>query len=73
VPEEHQDKRSPGNQADPAQAGGDMLERAPALGQKSETAPTQAARRAQKRIPGTGITRVPQFNAYICECRHSPR
>jgi glycosyltransferase involved in cell wall biosynthesis len=32
-----------------------MLERAPALGQERQAALAQAAHRAQKRIPGTGI------------------
>jgi hypothetical protein len=41
--------------ADPAGAGGDMLERLPPLGQQREAALAQAAHRADQRVPGPGI------------------
>ena len=48
-------KRGPGDVADLAGAGGDVLEGAPAAGEQRESAFAQAAQGAEQRVASTGI------------------
>jgi hypothetical protein len=55
VLEVSQDERGPGDAADLAGAGGDVLEGAPAVGEQSEPAFAQAAQRALDGVAGASI------------------
>jgi hypothetical protein len=50
-----EDEGGAGDVTDPARAGGDVLEGAPALGEQGETAFSEAAQRPPESVAGPGV------------------